>query len=130
MHGVNKVILVGTATRDAERHESSAGKVMANLRLATNRTVSGKEEPQYFTVIAWDKLAEVASAYVKTGRLLYVEGRLQTRKFQDKQGLTREVTEIIASDLQFLDRAGDPDASEARAGEANEAGEGKPAERV
>ena len=62
--------VVGNATRDAERHESGSGKVMANLRLATNRTVAGKEEPQYFTVICWDRLAEVANAYVKTGRLL------------------------------------------------------------
>jgi len=108
MHGVNKVIVVGNATRDAERHESHSGKPVTNLRLATNRTVAGKEEPQYFTVICWDKLAEVASEYVKTGRLLYVEGRLQTRKFQDRQGLTREVTEIVASDLQFLDRSGEP----------------------
>lgn len=117
MRGINKVILVGNATRDAELHQSSSGKVMVNIRLATNHTVAGKEEAQYFTVIGWDKLAEVAGAYVKTGRLLYVEGRLQTRKFQDKQGLTREVTEIVASDIQFLDRSGESGNGELEAGE-------------
>ena len=111
MHGINKVIVVGNATRDAERHESSSGTVLTNIRLATNRTVAGREEPQYFTVICFERLAESASEYVKTGRLLYVEGRLQTRKFQDKQGLTREVMEIVASDIQFLDRSGEASGS-------------------
>jgi len=119
--------VVGNATRDAERHQSSSGKPVTNIRLATNRTVAGKEEPQYFTVICFDRLAEAAGAYVKTGRLLYVEGRLQTRKFQDRQGLTREVTEIVASDVQFLDHAGEASRGE-EAAAADEAVAGEPAE--
>jgi single-strand DNA-binding protein len=107
MRGINKVILVGNATRDAELHETKTGKPIANLRLATNRSFRGadgeqREETQYHTVICFDRLAEITSKYVTKGKLLYVEGRLETRQFTDKQGRERELPHIIASDVQFL----------------------------
>jgi single-strand DNA-binding protein len=107
MRGINKVLLVGNATRDAESHQTTTGKPVANLRLATNRAIRAtngeeREETQFHTVICFDRLAEVTSKYVTKGKLLYVEGRLETRQFTDKEGRGRELPHIIASDVQFL----------------------------
>ncbi len=111
MKGINKVIVLGRATRDTELRATASGTPVANLRLATNRVVRGTdgeraEHPQYHTVICWDRLAEQTGKHVTKGRLLYVEGRLESRSFTDKDGTAREVTEIIASDVQFLDAPG------------------------
>src|ERR1700686_4124938 len=107
MRGINRVILVGNATRDAELHQTKTGKLVANLRLATNRAVrsaggDAREEPQFHPGICFDRLAEVTAKYVTKGKLLYVEGRLETRQFTDKQGRERELPHIIASEVQFL----------------------------
>lgn len=104
MRGINKVILIGNATRDAELRHTSGGKAVASIRLATNRTVRGQEETQFHTIICWEGLADTVSAYVKRGDPLYVEGRLQYRSFQDEEGKTRMMTEIVAADVQFLGR--------------------------
>ena len=104
MRGVNKVILVGNATRDTELRQTKTGKPVANLRIATNRLVDGTETTQFHTVVCWDHLAETTSAYVKKGRLVYVEGRLEYRTFTDEEGKERGAVEIIASDIQFLDK--------------------------
>ena len=110
MRGVNKVILVGNATRDAELRRTSTGKAVSSIRLATNRTVNGQEETQFHSVVCWDALAETTARYVKKGDLLYIEGRLQYRSFQDEEGKERGVTEVVASDVQFLGRRkADPD---------------------
>jgi len=111
MRGINKVILLGRATRDTELRATGSGKAVASLRLATNRVTRGAdgeriEHPQYHTVICWDRLAEQTGKHVTKGRLVYVEGRLESRSFTDKEGQERAVTEVIASDVQFLDPAG------------------------
>src|SRR5215213_6389301 len=108
MRGINKVILLGRATRDTELRTTTSGKPVSNLRLATNRVTRGTdgeltEHPQYHTVICWDRLAEQTGTHVTKGRLVYVEGRLESRSFTDKEGKEREVTEVIAADVQFLD---------------------------
>src|SRR5829696_6336107 len=108
MRGINKVILLGRATRDTELRSTTSGTAVSNIRLATNRVVRGKdgeltEHPQYHTVICWERLAEQTGKHVTKGRLVYVEGRLESRSFTDKDGKEREVTEVIASDVQFLD---------------------------
>ena len=102
MRGVNKIILIGNATRDAELRHTQSGKAVSSLRIATNRTVGGEEKTQYFTVICWDKLAELTGTFVRKGNPVYVEGRLEQRTFQDAEGKDRGVVEIIASDVQFL----------------------------
>jgi single-strand DNA-binding protein len=107
MRGVNKVILVGNATRNAELRHTQNGKPVANLRLATNRTVNGQEETQFHAVVCWDRLAETVAEYVKKGDPLYVEGRLQYRTFQDEEGKERGVAEVVAADVQFLGRRKD-----------------------
>lgn len=107
MRGVNKVILIGNATRDAELRHTHSGKPVASLRLATNRmvrTAAGEreEEPQFHSIVCWDTLAETASRYMKKGDPLYVEGRLAYRTYTDSDGQSRGTVEIVASDLQFL----------------------------
>ena len=108
MRGVNKVILLGRATKDSELRHTDSGKAVSHSRIATNRVVRNKaqeleERPQYHTVICWEKLAEQTAKHLTKGRLVYVEGRLESRAFTDRDGNEREVTEIIASDVQFLD---------------------------
>lgn len=104
MRGVNKVILIGNATRDTELRQTQSGKSVSNIRLATNRKVNGQELTQFHTIVCWDTLAETTSIYVKKGDPLYVEGRLEYRSFQDEEGKERGVCEIIASDVGFLGR--------------------------
>jgi single-strand DNA-binding protein len=112
MRSVNKVILIGNATRDAELRQTKTNKSVAGLRMATNRQVGEHEETQYHTIVCWDGLAETVSKYVKKGDPVYVEGRLQYRSFQDEEGKERGVAEIVASDVQFLGRkASPPDAA-------------------
>jgi single-strand DNA-binding protein len=111
MRGINKVILLGRATRDTELRSTTNGTPVSNIRLATNRVVRREdgelaEHPQYHTVICWDRLAEQTGKHVTKGRLVYVEGRLERRAFTDKDGKDREVTEVIAADVQFLDGPG------------------------
>jgi len=107
MRGINKVILIGNATRDAELRHTSTGKAVSAIRLATNRTVNGQEGTQFHTIVCWEGLAETTSKYVKKGDPLYVEGRLQYRVFQDEEGKERGVAEVVAADVQFLGRRAD-----------------------
>src|SRR4051812_48814470 len=102
MRGVNKVILIGNATRNAELRHTHTGKAVSNIRLATNRQIKGEEETQYHSVVCWDRLAETTAEYVKKGDPLYVEVRLQYRSYKDKEGKERGVCEIVADDVQFL----------------------------
>jgi single-strand DNA-binding protein len=106
MRGVNKVILIGNATRAAELRHTASGKPVASIRLATNRMVrtagGERQESQFHSVVCWDSLAETASRYVKKGDPLYVEGRLAYRTYTDSDGQTRGAVEIVASDVQFL----------------------------
>ena len=107
MRGVNKVLLIGHATRDAELRHTQSGKPVVSIRLATNRMVrtaggDRQEESQFHSVVCWDSLAETTSKYVKKGDPLYVEGRLAYRTYTDSDGQTRGAVEIVASDVQFL----------------------------
>ena len=107
MRGVNKVLLIGHATRDAELRQTTSGKTVSGIRLATNRQVGEHEETQYHAIVCWEGLAETTAKYVKKGDPLYIEGRLQYRTYQDSEGQTRGVVEIVASDVQFLGRRRD-----------------------
>jgi single-strand DNA-binding protein len=107
MRGVNLVILIGNATRDAELRHTTSGKPVAAIRLATNRPVrtaggERQEESQFHQIVCWDTLAETTSRYVKKGDPLYVEGRLAYRTYTDSDGQTRGAVEIVARDVQFL----------------------------
>ena len=108
MASVNKVILVGNLGRDPETRYATSGSAICNVTIATSRQwkdkTSGekKEETEWHRVVFYDRLAEIAGEYLKKGRPVYVEGRLKTRKWQDKEGQDRYTTEIIAEEMQLL----------------------------
>lgn len=108
MASVNKVILIGNLGRDPETRYAPSGGAICNVRLATTRnwkdkaTGEKKEETEWHSVVFYDRLAEIAGEYLKKGRPVYVEGRLKTRKWQDKEGQDRYTTEIIATEMQLL----------------------------
>jgi len=107
---LNKVQLIGRLTADPELRTTASGQPVANFGLATNRywTKDGQrqEETEFHTVVVWGRQAEVASQFLKKGALAYIEGRLQTRTWQDKEGGNRKTTEIVAERVQFGPRAG------------------------
>ena len=108
MNGVNKVILVGTLGRDPEVKYGSNGNAIVNLSLATSETWKDKnsgekqEKTEWHRVVIFGKLAEIAAEYLKKGSQAYFEGKLQTRKWQDKDGQDRYTTEIVAHQMQML----------------------------
>ena len=106
--GVNKVILVGNLGRDPEIRYMQNGKAVANLSMATSETWKDQqgqqqEKTEWHRVIAFDKLAEIIGEYVKKGSKIYCEGKLQTRKWTDQQGVERYSTEVVISEMQMLD---------------------------
>ncbi|HEY2559719.1 MAG TPA: single-stranded DNA-binding protein [Caldimonas sp.] len=108
MASVNKVIIVGNLGRDPEVRYTPNGSAVCNVSVATTRSWKNKEsgdkseETEWHRVVFYDKLAEIAGEYLKKGRSVYVEGRLKTRKWQDKDGVEKYSTEIIATDMQML----------------------------
>ena len=105
--GVNKVILVGNLGNDPEVRYMPNGDAVANLSIATSESWKDKqgqlqEKTEWHKLTAYRKLAEIIGEYVKKGSRLYVEGKLQTRKWQDQQGNDRYTTEVIISEMQML----------------------------
>jgi single-strand DNA-binding protein len=106
---VNKVILVGNLTREPElRHTAENKKAVCTFGLATNRswtTESGEkhEEPEFHRIVAWEKLAEVCNQYLKKGRKIFAEGRLQYRTYTGQDGLEKFSAEIVLEDMAILD---------------------------
>lgn len=113
---VNKVILLGHLGADPEVRYTQSGTAVANLRLATNESYNDRttgervEKTEWHRVVAWGKLAEIVGQYLTKGRQVYVEGQLQTRQWQDKEGNTRYSTEVRAADLVMLGGRGAGDA--------------------
>lgn len=105
---INKAIIVGNLTRDPEMKYTPNGRAVANFGVATNRrwTTNGeqREETEFHNVVAWGKLAEICSQLLKKGRKVYIEGRLRTRNWEDKNGVKHYRTEIVALDMLVLDR--------------------------
>jgi single-strand DNA-binding protein len=108
MASVNKVILIGNLGRDPEVRYTPSGSAVCNVSLATTRNWKNKdsgekvEETEWHRVVFYDRLAEIAGEYLKKGRPIYVEGRLKTRKWQDKDGVEKYTTEIIAEEMKML----------------------------
>ena len=106
--GINKVILVGNLGKDPEVRYSPSGQAVANATLATSESWKDKntgekqERTEWHRVVFFGRLAEIAGEYLKKGAQIYVEGRLQTRKWQDKEGQDRYTTEIVANEMQML----------------------------
>jgi len=108
MASVNKVILIGNLGRDPEVRYAPSGSAICNVTLATSRQWKDKasgdkqEETEWHRVVFYDRLAEIAGEYLKKGRPVYVEGRLKTRKWTDKDGVEKYTTEIVADQMQLL----------------------------
>ncbi len=108
MASINKVILIGNLGRDPEVRYTPNGAAVCNVSVATTRNWKDKnsgdkvEETEWHRVVFYDRLAEIAGEYLKKGRPVYVEGRLKTRKWQDKDGKDNYTTEIVAEQMQLL----------------------------
>lgn len=113
MASVNKVILVGHLGADPEVRFTPSGQAVANFRMATSETWTDRatgqrqERTEWHRVVVWGKLGELCGEYLRKGRQCYVEGRLQTREWQDRDGQKRYTTEIVASQVIFLGGRGD-----------------------
>lgn len=111
--GVNKVILIGNLGKDPESRFMPNGQAVTNITLATSEswkdknTGDSKEKTEWHRVVFYRKLAEIVSEYLSKGSKIYVEGKLQTRKWQDNNGVDRYTTEIIADQMQMLDKKGE-----------------------
>ena len=109
---VNKVILVGRLGRDPETRFTGGGQAVANFSVATDhaykdRNGERQKRTEWHKVVAWGKLAEIVQKYLKKGSLIFIEGRIETREWQDKEGQKRYSTEIIANEMRMLGGRGD-----------------------
>jgi single-strand DNA-binding protein len=106
--GVNKVILIGNLGKDPQQRAMPSGKAVVNLSLATTdqwrdkQTGENKEATEWHNLVMFDRLAEIAAEYLRKGSQIYVEGRIRTRKWQDKEGQDRYTTEIVCNEMQML----------------------------
>lgn len=105
--GLNKVMIIGNLGRDPEMRFTPTGKSVANFSVACNRSWKSKDgerhaETEWFNVVTWGKLAEISKQILKKGSLVYVEGRLQSRTWQDNEGHQHKTIEIIAQDMRLL----------------------------
>ena len=104
---LNKAMIIGNLGADPEMRYTANGSAVTTFRVATSRSFSGqdgqrREETEWFSVVTWNRLAEICAQYLTKGRTVYVEGRLQTRSWDDQQGQKRYRTELIAEEVKFL----------------------------
>jgi single-strand DNA-binding protein len=115
--GINKVILVGNLGADPDTRYMPSGKAVTNIRLATSESWKDKqtgdmqERTEWHSIVMYDKLGEIAAEYLRKGSQVYIEGKIRTRKWQDKEGKDRYTTEIIADQMQMLGGRGGGGAS-------------------
>jgi len=107
MASLNKVFLIGRLGADPEIRSTTDGTIVATFRIATTEVWRDKnnvkqERTEWHTIIAWRRLGEITRDYLKKGRLVYIEGRIQSREYETKDGTKRRVTEIIANDLRLF----------------------------
>ncbi len=114
MASLNKVMIIGNLGRDPEMRYTANGQAVANFSVAcsrryTTRDGEQREETEWVRVVCWARQAEIAGQYLQRGSQVFVEGRLQTRSWEDQQGQTRYMTEVVASNFQMLGRRGSGD---------------------
>lgn len=105
---VNKVILIGNLGNDPEQRTTSSGKTVTSFRIATSekwtdQSGQTQEKTNWHNVVVWGKRAEACARYLSKGRRVYVEGKIENRSYEDKEGVTRYVTDIVANEVVFLD---------------------------
>jgi single-strand DNA-binding protein len=133
---LNKCMIIGNLGRDPEMRYTPSGQAVTQFTVAVNRNYKGangewQEETEWFRVVAWGPLAERTAGYLRKGRKVYVEGRLQTRQWEDREGQKRYTTELVAQTVTPLDarpredmEGAEPAASRSARGEPAPAGEG------
>jgi single-strand DNA-binding protein len=99
---MNRVLLTGRLTRDPEMRTVSNGKTVTQFNLATNEYRGGQEKAEFHTVVTWDRLAEICAQYLGKGQLVALEGRLQTRQWEDERKVRHWKTEVVASSVEML----------------------------
>ena len=107
---VNKVILVGNLGKDPELRYTPSGAAVATFSIATTdrfKDKDGNQKTEWHNIVAWRQLAEICGKYLHKGKQVYIEGRIQTRSYDDRDGNKRYITEIVADQMQMLGRAGD-----------------------
>ncbi len=114
---INKVILIGRLGQDPEIKYTAGGQALARFSLATDESFKDKNGEQqrrteWHNIVAWRRLAEICGEYLTKGKLVYIEGRLRTRKWEDREGNKRSTTEIEAREMQMLSPKGEGDRSE------------------
>ncbi len=117
MASLNKVMLIGNLGKDPEVRYTASGQAVASFSLATSEKFKGKsgeweERTEWHNITLWGKLAEIAGEYLSKGKTVYIEGRLQTRKWQDKSGNDRYTTDIVGDKMQMLSPKGERRGSE------------------
>lgn len=113
MASVNKAIVLGNLTADPETRQTQTGSQVATFSVATNRSWKDKngnkvDEAEYHNIVAWGKLAEICAQYLRRGKKVYIEGRLQTQGWEGQDGVKRYKTQIIAEQMVMLSRDGQP----------------------
>jgi single-strand DNA-binding protein len=122
MAGVNKAILIGNLGRDPEVRYTQEGAAVATFSIATSEewkdrnTGEKRERTEWHRIVAWRRLGEICGEYLSKGRQVYIEGRIQTREWEDKDGIKRYTTEIVADKMQMLGPRGDYEGSRGAAG--------------
>lgn len=121
--GLNKVMVIGNLGRDPEMRYTPSGRPVTTFSVATTRNWSAadgqkRSEAEWFNIVAWGSLAEICNQYLKKGQQVYIEGRLQTRRWEDEQGNKRSSTEVVAREMTMLGERkekaeGEPDESQA-----------------
>jgi single-strand DNA-binding protein len=113
MASLNKVMLIGNLGKDPEIRHTASGTAVATFSIATSERFKNKQtnewekKTEWHNIVLWDKQATLAGQYLTKGSTVYIEGRLQTRKWQDKSGNDRYTTEVVGSSLEFLSSKGD-----------------------
>jgi single-strand DNA-binding protein len=133
MVSLNKVMLIGNVGNDPEMRFTPSGNPVTSFRIATNRVFSTpegekKQETDWFTVVAWNKLAEQCNQFLNKGKLVYVEGRLRNRSWDGTDGQKHFRTEVIANRVTFLDRQGTSATPEEKTEESPEGDDGEAAD--
>ena len=99
---MNRVLLTGRLTRDPELRSLASGKLVTQFPIATHDYVDGSERTEYASIVVWDRLAEICGQYLGKGMLVAIEGRLQTRQWEDEKGDRHYKTEVVASSAEML----------------------------
>src|SRR5690242_14775168 len=109
---LNKIMLIGNLGKEPEMSYTPGGKAITKFTMAVNRrsrdreTGERREETQWFNIVAWDQLAETCNSYLHKGSKIYIEGRINSRKYTDKDGVERTVWDVTATEMQMLDPKG------------------------